>query len=165
MHDNLLYDSDLLVDYIIQSSSFIDSNGFFHIVGELKNNNPIPVTVNVKSTLYNSSNTPLGKDSAHTLLDVVRPNEISPFEIIVFNQNVSPNIAKYSLDVVVEQDNPNPSALLMNINSSYVNSSGYFHISGKISNQANTDATDVEVIGSFYSNSTIVEASVIQPTH
>lgn len=149
---------------IIQSSSFIDSNGFFHVVGELKNNNPVPVTVNVTSTLYNSSNTPLGKDSAHTLLDVVRPNEISPFEIIIFNSNVSPNIAKYSLDVVAEQANPKPSALLMNINSSYVNSSGHFHITGKITNQANTDATDVIVTGSFYSNNTIVEASVTQPT-
>ena len=71
------------------SNSYIDTIGFYHIVGEVENKNAISLTsVKIIATLYNSNNGVVGTDSTYTNPSDLGPGDKVPFEILVTSASV-----------------------------------------------------------------------------
>jgi hypothetical protein len=70
---------------ILSSSSFTDDIGYYHIVGEVKNNSPTDSMnyVKITSTFYDDTGKVVGTDFTYSNVDVLRPAEKSSFEIIL----------------------------------------------------------------------------------
>lgn len=65
---------------IISHNQVID-NGWFHVVGEVKNNGTSDADfVKIVITLYDAENVVVGTDFTYTELDIISPGGISPFE-------------------------------------------------------------------------------------
>ena len=71
------------------TNSYVDTIGFYHIVGEVENSSPNSITsVKIIATLYNSNNGVVGTDSAYTNPSDIGPGDKAPFEILVTSASV-----------------------------------------------------------------------------
>jgi hypothetical protein len=146
---------------ILSSSSFKDDLGYYHVVGELKNNSTTDSMnyVKVVSTFYDNTGKVVGTDFAYTNVDVLRPAEKSSFEIILNDAQQSQEVSNYKLSVSGDKTQPLPASLKLNVGSSHVDEIGAYHIVGEVTNQGNEKATFVKVFGAFYNSSNAVVAT------
>jgi hypothetical protein len=86
---------------ILSSSSFTDDIGYYHIVGEVKNNSPKDSMnfVKITSTFYDNAGKVVGTDITYSNVDVLRPAEKSSFEIISNDAQQSHQVSNYKLSV------------------------------------------------------------------
>jgi hypothetical protein len=151
---------------ILGSSSYTDVNEDdelnYHVVGEVKNNSPIDSMNNVKiiATFYDKSEKVIGTDFTYTNLDVLRPSEMSSFEIILNDAEISQKIDSYKLSVSGEKTESLPAALKLSVSDSHLDDMGAFHIVGKVTNQGSEKATFVKVSGALYNSSNAIVAAV-----
>lgn len=84
---------------ILSSSSFTDNLGYYHVVGEVKNNSPTDLMnyVKIVSTLYDNARKVVGTDFTYTNVDALRPAEKSSFEIILNDAAQSQKVDSYKL--------------------------------------------------------------------
>src|SRR5688572_28920635 len=68
---------------ILSSSSYTDSIGYLHIVGEVKNTSTVKRRfVRVSARLYNANDRVLRSTFSYTLMDILRPGLVTPFHVI-----------------------------------------------------------------------------------
>ena len=71
------------------TNSYVDTIGFYHIVGEVENNSPIAISsVKVIATLYDSSNAVVGTGNAYADPSDIGPRDKAPFEILVTSASI-----------------------------------------------------------------------------
>ena len=81
---------------IISHTPSTDSAGYYHIVGELKNNGASTSTyVMIVATYYNSAGTVIGTSYTYAELDEINVGATSPFELNSYPQKITP--ARYEL--------------------------------------------------------------------
>ena len=69
---------------ISSTNSYVDSVGYYHIVGEVENNSPISISsVKVIATLYDNSNAVVGTDYGYADPSDIGPGDKAPFQILV----------------------------------------------------------------------------------
>lgn len=74
---------------VLSSNSFVDSIGFFHVVGEIQNGTPDFVTfVQAAATFYDKNNRVVGTSFSYTNPADLGPGEKAPFEIILSSSSV-----------------------------------------------------------------------------
>lgn len=74
---------------VLSSNSFVDSIGFMHVVGEIQNATPDPVTfVQAAATFYDKSNNVVGTSFSYTNPSDLGPGDKAPFEIILSSASV-----------------------------------------------------------------------------
>jgi hypothetical protein len=146
---------------ILSSSSFTDDIGYYHIVGEVKNNSPTDSMnyVKIVSTLYDNAGKVVGTDFTYTSVDVLRPAEKSSFEIILTDTTQSQKVDSYKLSASGDKTEALPAALKLSIGDSHLDDIGYYHIVGEVTNQGSQKATFVKVSGAFYNSSNTVVAA------
>jgi hypothetical protein len=145
---------------VISYSSYISSIGTLHIVGEVKNSGTINMEyVEIIGTFYDSSKTVVGTDFTFTSIDVLKPNQKSPFDMTE-TSNVE-DIVSVKLDETYRPTTGEPySGLQILSHSSYISRIGTYHVVGEVKNTGNRDVNYVEVIGTFYDSSgKVVDAS------
>jgi hypothetical protein len=72
---------------LISSSSYMDSIGSLHVVGELQNTSPEPRKfVEMVATLRDPSGNILDSDFTYSNVELLRPGEKSPFDITFSNE-------------------------------------------------------------------------------
>ncbi len=85
---------------VINHKSYVDTLGWFHIVGEVRNNTNTPMEyVEVLARLYNANNDAIGTKLTFTAPDTIFPGGTAPFDIIALRQSQWKNISNYSLRV------------------------------------------------------------------
>jgi hypothetical protein len=86
---------------ILSHSSYVDSTGNLHIVGEVTNESYLPVRfVEVIATLYDSRNSVIGTDFAFTSPSTIQPGQRAPFDITVTEGSIPISLlAYYTLSV------------------------------------------------------------------
>jgi len=138
---------------ILSQSSYVDSLGYCHVVGEVKNNSSNNLDfVQLTATFYNSSNTVVGTDFTFTLIDTLVPNQKSPFEITELDTAISAQIDHYSLavaDSTVTGVAPYRGFTILSQSSSK-DVLGYYRVVGEVKNTGTQAATFVMVVGAFY---------------
>lgn len=70
-------------------SSFMDTLGYYHVVGEVENSSPnVAKSVKVIGTLYDSSNKVVGTGFTYTQPSDVLASETAPFEMILLSASI-----------------------------------------------------------------------------
>jgi hypothetical protein len=140
---------------ILSSSSFRDDIGAYHIVGEVKNNSPADSMKYIKivATLYDKTGKVVGTDFTYTDVDVLRPAEKSSFKIILTDLRQSEKVSSYKLSVSGDKTQPLSSSLELSVGDSHLDSIGFYHVIGEVTNQGSGKATFVKVSGTFYNSS------------
>jgi Fibronectin type III domain len=126
-----------------------DSAGFIHIVGEVANSGTQDANfIELDFNLYNAAGTLLATDFTFTLVDILAPDERSPFDEIFTPQ---PGYDHYSITIspasTTSQPNHNFNTKVTN---TFTDSVGFQHIVGTVTNNNVTADTFVEVIFTFY---------------
>jgi hypothetical protein len=74
---------------ILSDNSFTDSIGYFHVVGEVKNNSPtIAQFVQVTGTFYDSNNRVVGTQFTYTNPSDIGAGQKAPFDLILMSASV-----------------------------------------------------------------------------
>lgn len=139
---------------ILSHTSYMDSFGYLHVVGEVQNIGDVAVHyVKIVVTFYDSSHVVVATDFSYTTLDVILPGRKSPFDILFTETSQIPKIDHYSLTVTFSATVSKPIGLQILSNSSYVDQWGYLHIVGEIKNIGSVKTTFVKIIATFYDQS------------
>lgn len=90
--------------HIASDTSYTDSLGYLHVVGEVKNDSPSTVEfAKVIATFYDGNNQVVGTDYAYTNPSTIQAGNTAPFELIVASASVPlGQIDIYKLEVSFE---------------------------------------------------------------
>jgi hypothetical protein len=147
---------------VLSASDYIDSVGFYHIVGEVKNDSEHNVRLAVvRAMLYDQQGSVAGRPFGYALNDVIRPGEKSPFHVIFSDSEQSGKVESYQLSVdatpLLSDIEPR---LELKVGQGYLDSIGVYHLVGNVTNKGDATARSVEVDASFYdSNGRIIDTA------
>jgi hypothetical protein len=93
--------SELNTLTILSHNSYIDSIGYMHVIGEIKNNTPnVAQFVQIIATFYDNNNKVVGTSFTYTTPIDLASGEIAPFELILTDASIPiEQIEKYTLKV------------------------------------------------------------------
>ena len=145
---------------ILSHSSYVNEIGSFHVIGEVRNNAATPMEfVEITSTFYDSAGKVVGTGSAFTDIDILRPTETSPFDILLTDEQQSKKIDNYKLSVSGDETSEaKPAKLKLNVGDSFTDSIDTYHIVGEVTNQGDQVTRFVEVAGAFHNDQNQVVA-------
>jgi hypothetical protein len=135
----------------VSSGSYVDSIGWYNVVGEVRNNARITFdSVQIIATFYDTTNQVVGTSYTYANIDSIRPGEKSPFHLILFDTEQSPKITSYRLLVIGDTGKAKPATLQLRVGESFYDTIGWYHIVGEITNRGTSTAKSVEVSAAFY---------------
>jgi hypothetical protein len=136
------------IEILTSHTSFIDSIGYFNVVGEVQNvGDQAANYVGVTATFYNAGNDVVGTWFNHIALAVLLPDSKSPFRVEFVDITQSALVDHYSLDVEFTTTDSIPKQLeIASHNSSIV--LGSMEIDGEVRNTGDSTATYVTVYSS-----------------
>ena len=139
---------------ILSQISYVDSIGYFHVVGEVQNNAPESMKfVEITSTFYDAAGKVVGTSSGYTDMDTLLPGQTSPFEILLTDEQQSQKIDNYKLSVSGDKTfESKPANLKLNVGDSFTDSINNYHVVGEVTNQGNQVTKFVKVAGAFYND-------------
>lgn len=136
---------------VLSHSSFLDSLGWYHVVGEALNTGHVHLRdVKITATFYDSENREVATKSGYTFINVLLVGRKSPFEVILLSPIQSAEVNHYNLNVTFNSyPSGKPIGLEILSNSSYIDSER-MHVVGEVKNTGSTKATYVQVMATFY---------------
>jgi len=135
---------------ILSHQSYVDSLGWYHIVGEVQNNSDVPMEfVEVIAKLYDATHEVIGTKLTFTAPDMIFPGGKAPFDIIALRRSQWANIKEYDLQVKgdVSQALLEQKLVLLNQNSHI--QGDYLYVAGEVQNTGETP-TLVKIIITLY---------------
>jgi hypothetical protein len=135
---------------ILSSSEYQDEAGYYHIIGEVENTSPdAQEFIKVTASLYDPANRIVETGFTYTDVDVLRPGEKSPFDIILDSNSQANQASSYKLSVLSENSDPKPSFLKITVGDNYYDSLGYAHVLGEVTNHGSEATQYAKVSGSM----------------
>jgi len=145
---------------ILSHSGWLDSSGYYHVSGEVKNVGDTPARfIKVTATFYDSTGTVVATSFTFSTLSVLLPGRKSPFEVLLLDTTQAAKVHHYSLSVTFSATSSIPLGLEILSHSSYVDAAGFMHVVGEIKNIANGTATYVKIAATFYNSTGHVVAT------
>lgn len=160
--------SDIIHIDILNHSSYVETMGYYDIVGEVKNtgvNNLISITIT--ATFYDSSDDFIDTALGYTDVDILIPNQKSPFKIISLNPLVEANMDYYTLEITnvdITEEEPYTGLQILN-HSHNIDSSGYYQILGEVKNNGDEVANSTKLVATYYNSDGIVIAAESRATN
>ena len=144
---------------VISTSTYTDDSGNFHIIGEVNNTSTqsqkdVEITAILSDT---TNNTVVGNHSTFSSTSTLRQGELSPFDIVI--QNPQQILGKFNFiefsatSQTATEDKP--ANLVINGTSSFLDNAGNPHIIGNIINKGPTPEQFLNLIATFYDNSSL----------
>lgn len=135
----------ILYDYYYE-----DAAGYANVIGEVQNQGTTTTTfILLNVTFYDDFDTVLAAESSYTIVDILLPGEISPFEVSSFPlANLS--VAYYTIEgsYYDTEEVPYREFEITGLNE-YMDF-GWFFVSGTVENIGLINASFVNVVASFY---------------
>jgi hypothetical protein len=138
---------------IIQNdSSYRDSIGYYHVVGEVMNSGDVWLQfVKVTGVFKDAGGQVVDVDFTYTMLSYLRPNNTAPFNLIETDAIKSAAIKTYSLTLDFEQlDTPPATTLTILHQGGTLDSIGDYVIVGEVENAGDQVASFTKVVATFY---------------
>jgi len=137
---------------ILNHSSYVDSHNYFRVVGEVQNVS----TRNTKSnrvtvTFYDSQGTPALTGFNNCFLQILRPEEKSPFEVVFAATPPAENY-KLTTSCQVASDEPYRDVEARDFRSQ-IDADGSYRVWGTIVNEGSRELQLAMIFGSFYDGS------------
>jgi len=145
---------------ILSHNGYLDSFGYYHVVGEVQNVGDQPVNfVKIEVVFYDSNNLEVASRFDLTMLYVLLAGRKSPFDIVLLDTTQSATVDHYELYVTFSQATSLPTNLVISTHSWYVDNDGNMHISGEIMNLGDNTATNVKLVATYYNKAGNVVAA------
>lgn len=140
----------------LEYSSYVDSYGWLHVIGEVQNNGTEPLRfVEIVASFYNASDEFVGSDWTYTFIDIIDVGKTSPFEIVFMEETQVPKVDYYTLSVefsTTAELNPEADLTIL-YHSNYVDIIDTLHIIGEVQNNGTVPLYWCQVIATFYNSS------------
>lgn len=135
---------------ILSHTSYVDDLGYFNVVGEVKNTLSSNVNyVKITATFYDAQKNVIGTDFTYTELDLLTPNQKSPFELSSYPDTIDPS--SYKLKVSYSETGNEPvSGLQILSHTAKIDDLGYHEIVGEVENAGARESTYVKVVCTYY---------------
>ena len=135
---------------LVQSQLTQDQNKFHHIIGIAQNNlNMTLDNIFVQAIISGENNTILGNYSNQVAVHPLYPSEKTPFDVLIYDKNHNNLIKNYTIDFTYEGTNTNERDLEIHSTSSRLDATGFYYISGRITNNMNTTANSTTIIAAL----------------
>lgn len=145
---------------ILSHKNYVDSLGWYHIVGEVQNNSEIPMEfVEVIAKLYDDANEVIGTKLTFTAPDVIFPGGKAPFDIIALRRSQWANIKTYDLQVKGDASQALLEQKLVLLNQNSHIQSGYLYVDGEVLNTGDTPTLVKLIITLYDANYNVVNTN------
>jgi hypothetical protein len=119
----------------------------------------ISIKIQITATFYDSTGKVVGTESGFTDMDILRPAETSPFDILLNDEQQSKKIDNYKLLVSGDETlKSKPAKPKLNVGDGFTDSIDTYHIVGEVTNQGDQITKFVDVAGAFYNDQNQVVA-------
>jgi PKD repeat protein len=136
---------------ILSHSSYYNS-GYFYVVGEVLNSANTNVEfVKIVATFYDEDNEMIGSSFTYIEIDVLTPNQKSPFELNNYPDNLIVDHYELSLQYRETSNLPYNQVEVLSHKSSV--EYGYYKVIGEVQNTGNNSIEFVKIVVTFYSSS------------
>lgn len=143
---------------VISHKSYVDSLGWYHIVGEVQNNAEVPVEfVEVMAKLYDDTNTVIGTKITFTAPDTIFPGSSAPFDIITLRRSQWERIKEYRLQVKGDPAEPLLQQNLVILSQSSRLQDEYLYIEGEVKNTGDTSALAKLIITLYDADRNVID--------
>jgi len=135
---------------VSKTSDYISITGSLWVVGEVKNNNAFNAEfVKIEGTFFDAADRVVASEYSYSCLDIIPPGGDSPFDILLWDPPA--NIARYTLRAYDRPaDELPPSGLDISGVSTRLSPSGYYHVTGLITNNSSDTYEFVRICGALY---------------
>jgi hypothetical protein len=146
---------------LISSSAYTDSIGSLHVIGELQNNSTDPRDfVKIVSTLRDPSDNILDSSFTYSDVEVLRPGEKSPFDVIFSNEQQVQRSQRFEISSITgDISQAKPANLNLNVGDSYYDSIDSAHVVGEVTNNGPDVSKFTKVSGTFYDDQNKIVAT------
>ena len=122
------------------------------MVGIAKNTGNANINyVKISGTFYDSNNNVVDTDFTYTMLDILKPDQKSPFKIMLSEPD---GYDHYSLSISFSETSDNPYAgLEIQGVTDRTDAYGYYYIDGNVQNTGSVDVTYVKLVAIIYDSS------------
>ena len=146
----LINDESVFGLKVVQSQMTQDQNKFNHIIGIAQNDlNMTLDNIFVQAIISGENNTILGNYSNQVAVHPLYPSEETPFDVLIYDKNHNNLIKNYTIDFTYEGTNTNERDLEIHSTSSRLDATGFYYISGRITNNMNTIANSTTIIAAL----------------
>ena len=135
---------------IMGVTSYLDENGYYNLVGEVLNSGGDNMeNVEIIATYFDASSKVIGTADTNTELYTIAKNVVAPFNIIPDSNKIQP--ATYKLVVQGDMTGDRPfSGLTVQNDSTSIDDTGCYDITGQVKNAATKPAEEVKIIATYY---------------
>ena len=135
---------------ILSENTYIDNRGYAKVVGEVKNNLQSNINyVKLTATFYDAGGKVVGTDFTYAELDILKPNQKSPFEISSYPDKIVPD--KYKVHLSYDTTGQSPyTGLVILSHSDKIDNLGYHKIIGEVKNNGVRASSYVKVVSTYY---------------
>ncbi|MDF0679674.1 MAG: FxLYD domain-containing protein [Candidatus Nitrosocosmicus sp.] len=136
---------------VVQTHLTQDQNKFNHIIGIAQNNMNMTLdNIFVHALILDANNTILGNYSNQVAVHPLGPSEETPFDVLIYDKNYNSLIRNYTVSFTYEGTKTTEKDLKIHSTSSKLDATGFYYISGRITNNMNNISTSTTVIASLY---------------
>ena len=147
----LINDESVFGLKVVQSQMTQDQNKFNHIIGIAQNDlNMTLDNIFVQAIISGENNTILGNYSNQVAVHPLYPSEETPFDVLIYDKNHNNQVKNYTVDFTYNGTKITKKALEIHSTSSKLDATGFYYISGRITNNMNNISTSTTVIAALY---------------
>lgn len=145
-HEEPVYGLKLIQTHLTQ-----DQNNFHHIIGLAQNDMNMTIdNIFVNANITDSNGMILGNYSNQVAVHPLSPSEETPFDIIIYDKNHNDLIKNYTVGFTYEGIGTAEKDLEIHSTSSKLDATGFYYISGRITNNMNTTSISTTIISALY---------------
>ncbi len=144
-NDDTAFGLKLLKTYLTQ-----DQNEFHHIVGLAQNDLNMTLDyIFVQVNILDKDNTILGNYSSQVDVHPLNPSEVTPFDVIIYDKVHNSLIKNYTIDSAYDKVKTNIRDLEIHSTNSKLDVTGFYYISGRITNNMNITSDSTTIIAAL----------------
>jgi hypothetical protein len=135
---------------VMQTHLTQDQNNFHHIIGIAQNNLNMTIdNIFVHANITDENGIILGNYSNQVAVHPIIPSEETPFDVIIYDKNHNNLIKNYTVGFTYEGTRTTEKDLEIRPTSSKLDATGFYYISGRITNNMNTSSTSTTIIAAL----------------
>ena len=124
---------------LLQTHLTHDQNKFYHIIGIAQNDMNMTLdNIFVHATISDDHDTILGNYSNQVAVHPLNPSEETPFDVLIYDKNHNNLIKNFTVDFTYEETKTTERNIKIHSTSSKLDATGFYYISGRITNNMNT---------------------------
>jgi hypothetical protein len=135
---------------LLKSSLSQDQNEFHHIIGLAQNDlNMTLDNIFVQVNILDEGNTILGNYSSQVEVHPLNPLEVTPFDVIIYDKDHNSLVKNYTIDSTYDKVKTNVRDLERHSTNSKLDATGFYYISGRITNNMNITSNSTTIIAAL----------------